>query len=97
VRDHVYHPDFGGTFGLKTVTRVLLPDLAYGDLEIAEGGTASEVIEGLLLNDVDVPAGDREWLRKQLLAYCERDTWVMVKLLERLQEFAASSARPSPG
>ncbi len=96
VRDHLYHPDFGGTFGLKTVTRVLLPDLAYGDLEIAEGGTASEVIEGLLLNDVDVPAGDREWLRKQLLAYCERDTWVMVKLLERLQEFAASSARPSP-
>ena len=30
-------------------------------------------------------------LRKSLLAYCERDTWAMVKLLERLRGFAAGA------
>ena len=89
VRDHVYHPDFGGTFGLKVVTRTLLPDLAYGDLDIAEGGTASEVLEGMLLGDAEVPPDDAAKLRAQLLAYCERDTLVMVRLLERLRELAS--------
>ena len=32
---------------------------------------------------------EREGLRRDLLAYCERDTWAMVRLLERLEEIAA--------
>jgi len=31
-----------------------------------------------------------EWDRRDLLDYCERDTWAMVKLLERLRELVAS-------
>jgi hypothetical protein len=27
-------------------------------------------------------------VRRDLLAYCERDTWAMVRLLERLRELA---------
>jgi hypothetical protein len=90
VRDHVYHPDFGGTFGLKVVTRTLVPDLAYGDLDIAEGGTASEALEGMLLGEAELAPETREKLRTQLLAYCERDTLVMVRLLERLREWGMS-------
>ena len=33
-----------------------------------------------------VVEGDR--LRGELLAYCERDTWAMVRLVERLRELA---------
>jgi len=31
---------------------------------------------------------DRDKTRADLLAYCERDTWAMVRLLERLRELA---------
>ena len=34
VRDHVYDPAFGGTFGLKSVVPALVADFTYDDLEI---------------------------------------------------------------
>ncbi len=88
VRDNVYHPLFGGSFGLKSVAPALLPGMGYGDLEIGEGGTASAVLEGLLLGGEELPAGQRKKLRRQLLDYCERDTLVMVKVVERLRELS---------
>lgn len=30
-------------------------------------------------------------MRKDLLNYCQRDTWAMVKLLEKLQELASAT------
>ena len=41
VRDHVYHPDFGGSFSLKSVAPALVSGLGYEDLEIGEGSAAS--------------------------------------------------------
>ena len=61
----------------------------YGDLDIGEGGTAQAVLEGLLLRQEAIPVAERRSLRKQLLAYCERDTLAMVKLLDRLGEVSA--------
>src|SRR5437762_2866997 len=29
VRNHVYHPDFGGSFGLKSVLPAMVPELSY--------------------------------------------------------------------
>lgn len=84
VRDHVYHPGFGGSFSLKTVTPALVPELAYDDLAIAEGDMASIVLEGLLLRGDAIPAAERKTLRTQLLAYCERDTLATVRVYERL-------------
>jgi hypothetical protein len=94
VRDHVYHPAFGGSFGLKGVVSALLPDLGYADLDIAEGGTASSVLEGLLLGDGEVAPDLRARLRTQLLEYCKRDTLVMVRLLAWLRERAVSVPLP---
>lgn len=90
VRDHVYHPDFGGSFSIKTVAPALVPGLSYGALEVAEGGTAQALLEGLLLGDLADGSGPeaKAELRAQLLAYCEQDTLAMVKLLERLTELA---------
>ena len=31
---------------------------------------------------------DRARVRRDLLAYCERDTWALVRLVERLRELA---------
>lgn len=84
VREHVYHPAFNGGFSLKVVLPALVPELAYDDLAIAEGGVASAEL-GRLLYGPGMPSGEVAKLRRDLLAYCERDTWAMVRLMERLR------------
>lgn len=90
VRDHVYHPDFGGSFSLKVVLPALVTGLGYDGMEIAEGDAATRALERLLLRGETVPAAEKARLREALLRYCELDTWATVKLLERLHELAGS-------
>lgn len=92
IKQNVYHPDFQGSFSIKKVLPALCPDLGYSDLDIQEGETASQAYLEVL-GETD-PARRGE-VRRQLLAYCERDTYAMVRLLERLREMAA--ALPSQG
>jgi hypothetical protein len=89
-RNHVYHPDFKGSFSLKYILGPLVPDLTYNDLAIVDGQVASVEIARLLF--VAHLVEDRDQLRRDLLAYCERDTWAMVRLVERLEEIATSGA-----
>jgi hypothetical protein len=88
VRDHVYHPDFGGSFSIKDVLPALAPDLGYDDLEIQDGESASVVLEGLLLRGNTLDPAERGVWRRKLLRYCERDTLAMVRVLERLRKLA---------
>ncbi len=92
LRDHVYDPAFGGGFGLKTVLPVLVPDLSYQDLPIAEGGLATAELERVLLRRDGMAPGEVERLRRDLLRYCERDTWATVRLLDALRALAPGSA-----
>jgi len=85
IRNHVYHPDFGGSFSIKHVLPALVPSLAYGDLEINEGETASVELQRLMFDGDAMRPQERARLRQALLSYCERDSWAMVKLLERLR------------
>jgi predicted RecB family nuclease len=89
VREHVYHPDFGGSFGLKSVLPALVPALGYADLDIAEGGRASRELMQLVIGDATVSPTARAATREALLRYCERDTLAMVRVLSRLRELAA--------
>ncbi len=93
VREYVFHPEFGGSFGLKAVLPALVPGAGYGDLAIADGNTVSATLESLLLSPDASPADDRQRLRRDLLAYCERDTLAMVKLVEQLGVLASRRAR----
>ena len=88
MRDHVYHPDFGGNFSIKSVLPALVPGLGYDDLEIQGGAAASTALEVLLLDADALDSDARQTLRKNLLSYCERDTLAMVKLHERLKALA---------
>ncbi len=88
IRDNVYHRDFLGSFSLKYVLHPLVPELTYSDLVIVDGLVASVEIARLLFVAHKVPAAERDRVRQDLLSYCERDTWAMVKLLERLRELA---------
>ena len=88
VREHVYHPDFGGSFSLKNILPALVPGLGYDDLEIAEGGTASRELMQLVMDDAALLPAERARRREALLRYCERDTLAMVRVLSRLRELA---------
>jgi len=85
VRNHVYHPDFGGGFSIKQVLPALVPALSYRDLYFQDGMLASLELMRLMQQQERIPPADRTKLRDDLLRYCERDTVAMVKLLERLR------------
>jgi uncharacterized protein DUF2779 len=89
IRSHVYHPDFGGGFSIKKTLPALVPGLSYSDLEVQDGELATVELQRLILPGGQVPAPERAALRQALLRYCERDTWAMVKLLEKLRGLVA--------
>jgi predicted RecB family nuclease len=91
VRNHVYHPDFGGSFSLKRVLPVLVPELSYRGLAIADGETASLELGRLLFHGDEMEPEERARLRADLLAYCHQDTWGLVRLLERLRGLAGGA------
>ena len=91
VRNHVYHPDFGGSFSLKRVLPALVHELDYRGLAIAEGETASLELGRLLFHGDAMEPAERGRLRADLLAYCHQDTWGLVRLLERLRGLAGGA------
>ena len=95
VRNHVYHPDFRGSFSIKRVLPALVPELGYGDLAIRDGRTAASALETLLLDGATLEELTRRTLRERLLRYCGRDTLAMVRLHERLTSVASSASPPA--
>lgn len=85
VREHVYHPEFGGTFSLKRVLPALVPELSYQGLMIAEGETAQVQLTRLILERDEMSEAEQRELREALLRYCELDTRAMVALEARLR------------
>jgi len=91
VRDHVYHPDFDGSFSLKAVMPALVPGPGYEDLEVADGATASLELERLMFRGDGMPAEERHRLRQALLRYCALDTSGLMSLLGLLREMAGTA------
>ena len=71
-----------GKHSIKKVLPALIPDMSYDDLDIQEGGTASNTFKSMIEGTFD---GDENEVRKQLLEYCKLDTFSMVKILEKLE------------
>jgi len=74
-------PKLKGSFSIKNVLPLLVPDLSYKGMEIAEGATAMiswyEMVYG--------KSADAETIKNNLLKYCKLDTMAMVKIFERLR------------
>ena len=96
VRNHIYDPAFGGSFSLKSVLPVLGGGLTYDDLRIKDGAAATLALWKLVFEPDAMRPTMRAAVRRDLLAYCERDTIAMVKLLESLRAIAAELAPPAP-
>lgn len=84
VRNHVYHPDFEGSFSIKSVLPALVCGLKYDDLEISEGMSASILLEKIIFKRHEV----KDFIRtkKALLEYCKMDTLAMLKLFQTLNK-----------
>jgi predicted RecB family nuclease len=85
VRNHVYHPAFGGSYSLKSVLPALVPEMTYDGMEVADGQAAGLAWESLVRGVSDRDERDR--ITKGLLDYCTQDTMGMLRLLEKLQQF----------
>lgn len=79
----VYYPEMRGSYSIKKVLPALVPELSYSTLNIQEGGTASSTYANL--HKEEDPAKVKQ-VRKDLLDYCEMDTYAMVKILEKLYD-----------
>jgi hypothetical protein len=85
VRSCYYHPDLLGSYSLKRVVPALVPDCVYDGLEVQEGGMASLTYLQMI---AETDATKRARLRQNLLDYCQRDTWAMVRIWEELGRLA---------
>ena len=90
LQDHYYHPDFQGSFSIKSVLPALVPSLDYGDLEIKDGATASATYHRMMFSVTDWV--ERQRLAAALHAYCARDTLGMVKLRRVLAQKVKAAA-----
>ena len=78
IKEHYYHPEFGGSYSLKEVLPALVPSLRYDDLDIREGGQAASEYYKMVFVETDWI--ERARIQDALLAYCKRDTLAMVEL-----------------
>jgi CRISPR/Cas system-associated exonuclease Cas4 (RecB family) len=80
-----YHPDFRGSTSIKRTLPVLVPDLSYEDMEIADGFSAmaafSYLARGRYKKEKEI-----ETIKRNLLEYCRLDTLAMVKMHEYLEK-----------
>ena len=76
-----YSPEMRGSYSIKKVLPALIPDKAYSELEIQDGGAASLAFLQMVQGQFE---GDENQTRTALLKYCERDTEAMLWILEKL-------------
>lgn len=83
IRNNYYDPAFHGSTSIKTVLPVMVPDLSYEGMSIADGGDAMAVFTYMVKGYYE--EDQIEQLRRDLLKYCKLDTLAMVRLHENLK------------
>ena len=78
-RDQLYiDPKIKGSYSIKEVLPLLVPELKYEDLNIKEGASA-------MINWHEMVYGTGDDVKDSLLKYCELDTLAMVRIWESLK------------
>jgi hypothetical protein len=83
VRNCVYHPEFAGSYSLKSVLPALIPTMSYAGMTVADGTDAGLAWESLVRGSLD--CGERNGVRNALLDYCALDTLALLELLKTLR------------
>lgn len=85
LRDHYYHPGFHGSYALRRVLSVLVPEREASSQAIRQGEQASRAFRELMARPE--PAR-REQLRRELLAYGRGETQALMKVRQALVRLA---------
>jgi hypothetical protein len=86
VRNHVYLPEFDGSFSIKAVAPALAPEISYSELEgVAEGMAASDAFIRIVTGELS-DGETEDMIRKSLLTYCRLDTFAMMAVVGALQK-----------
>ena len=83
IRKNYYHLDFHGSTSMKNTLPVLVPDMSYDELEIADGDSAMAAFAYLALGRYK-EAREVEFTKRNLLDYCKQDTLAMIRLCQQL-------------
>lgn len=78
-----YTPKMEGSASIKSVLPAIAPKFSYKDLEISNGGDASNTFLSMINNKFN---GDEVRTRESLKKYCERDTLGMFIIWEELNK-----------
>lgn len=78
-RERYYHPSQQGSWSIKKVLPAVVPELRYDSLDgVQDGGMAmGAFLEGI---HPDTSVARKAQIEQQLLAYCNLDTYAMVRL-----------------
>lgn len=83
IREHLYDPAFHGRFGLKSVAPALLGENeSYEGMMVANGGEAQRAFEKLI--SPNTSAREKSELKSAMLDYCNKDTAIMIPLLQAI-------------
>ncbi len=83
IQQHYYHPNFGGSYSIKSVLPAVVPAMSYEDLEIKSGAVAAREFFRMAFEVSDWIEQAR--LAEVLKAYCARDTMAMLELRRALE------------
>lgn len=84
VAQHYIHHGFRGRTSIKKVLPVLVPEFSYSDLEISEGGQASN--EWWRMMSPATSIEEKKKIAKNLKEYCGLDTEAMYAIYKHLSE-----------
>ena len=79
-------PAFCGSFSIKKVLPVIVPELTYKNLHISKGDQASERWEKMISKAT--PESEKKEIEKDLLEYCQLDTFAMLKIYQYLKNIS---------
>jgi len=77
-------PGFKGSWSIKNVLPVMVPELSYSEMEIGKGDQAM-MAWWRLIND-ELPTDEAEKTKMALLEYCKLDTWAMVRVFQKIYQ-----------
>jgi len=88
VRESYYHPEFHGSYSIKSVLPALVPTMSYDDLEIQHGSIAAISFARMIA--LDAQSAEKNRTKEALVAYCRRDTEAMVRIFDSLRSISSS-------
>ena len=78
-KEHYYHPSQQGSWSLKKLVSAVIPELKYEDLSgIQNGNMAMDAYREAMQSETTVDR--KEVIKQELLAYCNLDTFALVRI-----------------